>query len=152
MNIDKSSYKPDFGLHLKKQYSITDSNIIITDPFFINNLVLYPNQNSAITGTINDMVVTFDFDDSILKVFFWVLRNLNLINRQEIDNRIRDQQFDPVIIRFDSKKVLVTGMVLSCHFGQLDNSQTTDENFQPLIIDSAKIIKEPAAAIIEPNS
>lgn len=143
-----NSFRPDFGLHLKNTFGGNqNSNILIVDAFIIENLIMFPNNKSSITGRVNDKVVSFDFEDDILKMFLWLLADLKAIDRLDVENKIREQQDQP--ISFTISPVLVTGMVLSCKFGQVERSVTTDEEFIPLIIESAKIAQQPVAVLVQ---
>jgi hypothetical protein len=148
VKILTTTVSPDFGFHLKNTFG-GDKNIHIhiTDAFVIENLIMFPNNKSSITGRINDKVVSFDFEDDILKMFLWILTDLKVIDRLDVKDKIRKQQDQPII--FTILPVLVTGMVLSCKFGQVEKSETTGEKFIPLIIESAKIVQQPVAVLVQ---
>lgn len=148
MKMQIANIRPDFGLHLKKTFGVNENNnILITDAFVIENLIMFPDNKSSITGRVDDKVVSFDFGDDILKMFLWLLADLKVVNQLDVENKIRDQQDQPIY--FTISPVLVTGMVLSCKFGQLEKSETTDEEFLPLIIESAKIVQQPVAVLVQ---
>lgn len=142
-----NSFRPDFGIYLKNTFGGNkNSGIQILNAFVIENLVMFPNKKSSITGRVDEKVVSFDFEDNILKIFLKILTDLKVVDRLDIDNRIREQQDQP--ISFTVSPVLVAGMVLSCKFAQVEKSETTDEEFLPLIIESAKIVQEPVAVLL----
>lgn len=144
------NFKEDFGLYLKNSFNLTNHSVItIVDSFLIHSLILYPNHTSSISATIENRMATFDFNDSVLKVFIWVLTNLNLINRPDIEKQIMDQGDEPIRILFHNEKAYVTGMVLTCKFGKEDKSVTTNEEFLSLIIESAKIVQEPTVNLAQ---
>lgn len=145
-----NSFRPDFGLYLKSSFNVVNPNAItIVDSFLIHALTLYSNRTSSITVTIDNKMATFDFNDGVLKVFIWVLTNLKLINRPDIEKQIMDQEDEPIRISFYNEKAYVTGMVLTCKFGEKDKSVTTDEEFLPLIIESANIVQQPVAVLVK---
>ena len=144
-----NSLSPDFGLYLKNNFGYTNnSNVIITDSFIIANLIMFPDKKSTITAEINEKFVSFDFEDNILKIFLKILKGLKVFNHLSIENEIRERQNQPVSFYFNYSPVLVTGMVLSCKFGRIEKSKTTNEEFLPLIIESAKIVQQPVAVLL----
>jgi len=139
--------KKDFGIYMKGQTTNPNTSIHIVDPFTIVNLVLYPDNSSSITGAIDNMLITFDFDDGILKVFIYALSQADLITESDLNQRLREQTSLPIIYDFSEDGVNIVGMVLTCKYGQITRSQTTNEEFVPLIIETAKIVQEPAAIL-----
>jgi len=134
-------YKQDFGLYLKSNFALSvNKTIVITDSFFILNLVLYPDHTSTITAMFEDKVASLDFNDNILKVFIWSLTNIKLINRQDLEKQITNQTTEPIIISFTNNQVFISNMVLTCSLGQTTRSKATNEEFLPLIINSIKIV------------
>ena len=142
-------FKEDFGNYLRNTYGPNKPYVLILDSFLIHSLVLYPNKSSSITADIEDKLVTFDFNDDILKIFIYVLGKLQILNQADIESRIMAQEDDPVSIMFLDEKPYVTGMVLKCRYGETTISSTTKEHFTPLIIEEAKIAQEPAAVLLK---
>ena len=143
------TFQEDFGNFLRNSYGPRESYVILPVSFLIHSLVLYPNKTSSITADIEDKLVTFDFNDDILKIFIYVLGKLQILNQADIESRIMAQEDDPIVLSFLDEKPYVTGMVLKCRYGESTISATTKEQFTPLIIEEAKIAQEPAAVLLK---
>ena len=146
MTSGDNLFKQDYGLQLKASLGGSrDTYIHIVDSFYIVSLFIYPDQTASISASIEDKAVSFDFGDDILKVFLKVLSDVKAINRLDVDNKIREQEDEPICFMFTPALILVTGMVLTCKFGKIERSSMTQEEFLPLIIVSANIVQEPVA-------
>lgn len=95
-----NNFKQDFGIYLKSTTN-NSSSIQILQPFKIINLVMYPNKISSLTIEIDDMVGSLDFNDDILKVFVYVLKDLEEMSRGELKKKIYAQGDEPIVINFN---------------------------------------------------
>jgi hypothetical protein len=152
LNIpSKHNFKKDFGSYVKNTGLTEDEKIIITDNFTPLSLILYPDGLSNITARIDDMMASFDFYDDILPVFLYIYKEFGVIKEATLTDMIQRQTDQPIVIRFtDSESMVsITGMVLSCELGHTEKSETTGEEFTPLVITEAKIVQKPVGILID---
>ncbi len=151
LNIpSKHNFKKDFGSYVKNTGLSEDGKIMVTDNFTPLSLILYPDGLSSITAHIDGMMASFDFYDDILPVFLYIYKEFGIIKEVTLTEMIQQQIDQPIVIRFTDSHVLVsiTGMVLTCKLGHTKKSETTGEEFTPLVITEAKIVQKPVGMLV----
>lgn len=144
------AFKKDFGTYIKDAGLYDNGKIIITDDFTPLSLMLYPDGLSSITANIDDMLVSFDFHDEILKVFLPIFQEFKLIDKALLSEQILHQLDQPIMVDFADSSVLVkiVGVVLTCELSSTEKSETTEEEFTPLIVIEAKVVQRPVGMLI----
>ncbi len=133
--------KKDFGSYVKDTGLTKNGKIVIVDSFVPLNLILYPDHTSSMTADIEEMLVSFDFNDEILKVFIYLFQEFKLINKVSLIEQIQKQTDQPVIINFPHSltSLKITNVTLICELGNKEKSTKTGEEFIPLIIKEVTI-------------
>jgi len=140
-------FKQDFGTYVKDL--AVDKQVLILESFVPLNFVLFPNNSASITANINGMLATFDFDNSISKIFIQIFKEFEMINMDDFIHEIAKQKEEPVVTKFQGPFLLrIDGVVLNCELDESDRSVITGEEFIPLIIKELKIVQNPHGSLI----
>lgn len=142
--------KKDFGSYVKNNGLTKNGKILITESFTPLSIVLLPNGICSITANIQDMLVSFDFDQEILMTFLSFFNQFNLINIPLFSKQLKDRKREPLVVPFlDQTSLLkITGVVLTCELGNTEVSLTTKEEFTPLLIKELKIVEDPVGVLV----
>lgn len=143
------TFKPDFGTYIKNNWAF-NKEIIITSSFIPLNIVFYPDGLSSITANIDDMVVSFDFHDDVLRVFLFIFKKFWLIDPDELKRKLMQQTTQPLVDNFEYSEtyIQITGVVLTCNITDTIISPDTSESFTPLLITKAEIIRNPLGFLV----
>jgi len=140
-NFLTGSKKKDFGTYLKSECGVQVGwPTIITSAFVVKNLVLFPNKISSVTVDIDGMLASFDFDDSILKIFIASLVKGKFIDGEDLKKKMHNQEDEPISLNFFDDLAIITNAVMTCELQEKETSMTTGEEFYPLFIKSVKIL------------
>lgn len=143
------AFKKDFGSYVKNKGLSDKGKIIITENFTPLDLMIYSNDFCTITANINGMVASFDFHNEVLDVFLSVFYEYKIFDKLLFTQKMQQRDGRAILFRFTDLKFIVkmTGIVLACNLGKTEISETTFEEFTPLIITKADIVKKPAGVL-----
>lgn len=147
---NKYMIKKDFGSYIKNNGLTKNGNIAITESFTPLSIVLFPGGLASITANIEDMLVSFDFDQEILMTFLSIFNEFNLIDTSLFSKQLKDRKGEPLVVPFiDQTSLLkITGIILTCELGDTEVSLTTREEFTPLLVKEIKIVESPVGVLV----
>ncbi|MDX9913501.1 MAG: hypothetical protein RBS77_02895 [Candidatus Moranbacteria bacterium] len=144
------TFKKDFGSSIKNAGYQDGGTVIITSDFTPLNLVSYPGGLCSITANVDGMVASFDFNKEILQVFLDIFEKFGKINKKYFNDLIQENPTKISLIKLtDSPSLIkITGMVITCKLSKAEKSETTSEDFIPLIITETKIVQNPVGVLV----